>query len=117
MKAQHFNTELHLGRRMTAEFVSVTNYTDIEGDAKPSVKVIWKDCVSDEDGRTFINADLKLSASQAHELVDILIFALDKLEALTKDTVETFTRAEFNTPKPTINDIIRSIEESEGVEA
>lgn len=113
-QAQHFDTELHLGHRMAIEFVVVNNSTDYNGNPKHQIKMIWRDHVKDSDGnRTFINADLKLSRAQAHELVDVLIFALDKSEQSPLEYVESFSREEFVTPRPTINDLKRMFEESE----
>ena len=113
-QAQHFNTEFHLGSGMIIEFVVVNNSVDYNGNHKPAIKIIWRDHVKDSDGnRTFINADLKLSRAQGHELVDALIFALDKSEQSPLEYIESYSRDEFVTPRPTINDLKRMFEESE----
>ena len=61
-----------------------------------------------------IKNEIQMSPRQAQLLIDALIYGLDKMETMCEDKVERIDGEDL-LHAPTINDIKRNLEESEGV--
>lgn len=85
-----------------------------------TIAVEWQEVIRvkskgwDDTKRWFLQNKIELSPSQAQLLIDALIYGLDKMETMDADEVERVDHTDLSTPKPTINDVKRSIEETNG---
>lgn len=77
------------------------------------IDITWQEVVSVEGDYYFLNNRLGLSTKQAHLLVDALIYALDKQDYLDLSEVHIIHASELRTPRPTVNDQVRNLEESQ----